>query len=257
MCPVELGAFRQRALLGLLLANAGTVLSTDRILDELWGETGGTDKQGSLWVYVSGLRGALEPGRAKRSEGTILLTRAPGYVLVGRPGRHRCRSVRAVSGRGPGHLGRDRSGWRRRATLRAGLAMWRGHAYEEFAYESWAQAEIARLEELRLEAIEDRIDADLRLGAVPRAGVRAAEPRPPAPAAGAVRHVADAGAVSHAAARRGASRVRRRSAADSSPRWGSSRRARCATSSIGSSSTTATCSSTAAPTGGAHVRGRG
>jgi hypothetical protein len=54
--PVELGAYRQRALLGLLLANAGTVLSTDRILDELWGESSGTDKQGSLWVYVSGLR---------------------------------------------------------------------------------------------------------------------------------------------------------------------------------------------------------
>ena len=48
--------------------------------------------------------------------------------------------------------------------MRAGLAMWRGHAYEEFAYESWAQTEIARLEELRLEAIEDRIDADLRTG---------------------------------------------------------------------------------------------
>ena len=80
--PVELGAYRQRALLGLLLANAGTVLSTDRILDELWGETAGTDKQGSLWVYVSGLRGALEPGRTKRSEGAILLTRAPGYVLA-------------------------------------------------------------------------------------------------------------------------------------------------------------------------------
>src|SRR5215218_8908493 len=80
--PVELGAFRQRALLALLLANAGTVLSTDRILDELWGETFGADKQGSLWVYVSGLRGALEPGRTKRSEGTILLTRAPGYVLA-------------------------------------------------------------------------------------------------------------------------------------------------------------------------------
>ena len=56
---VDVGAFRQRALLALLLANAGTVLSTDRILDELWGETGGTDKQSSLWVYVSGLRGVL------------------------------------------------------------------------------------------------------------------------------------------------------------------------------------------------------
>ena len=60
--PVELGAYRQRALLGLLLANAGTVLSTDRILDELWGEASASDKQGSLWVYVSGLRGGWNRG---------------------------------------------------------------------------------------------------------------------------------------------------------------------------------------------------
>ncbi len=142
--------------------NAGTVLSTDRILDELWGETGGTDKQSSLWVYVSGLRGVLEPGRAKRSEGTILLTRAPGYVLaidrddtdVGRFERSLA-EARVLAETDPAGAS---------LTLRAGLAMWRGHAYEEFAYESWAQTEIARLEELRLEAIEDRIDADLRLG---------------------------------------------------------------------------------------------
>ena len=49
--PVELGAYRQRALLGLLLANAGTVLSTDRILDELWGETIG-HRQAGLAVGV-------------------------------------------------------------------------------------------------------------------------------------------------------------------------------------------------------------
>jgi DNA-binding SARP family transcriptional activator/tRNA A-37 threonylcarbamoyl transferase component Bud32 len=161
--PVELGAFRQRALLGLLMANARTVLSTDRILDELWGETGGTDKQGSMWVYVSGLRAALEPERAKRSEATILLTRAPGYVLMVEGddtdfGRFE-RSVveaRAIAAADPAGAS---------ALLRAALAMWRGHAYEEFVYESWAQAEIARLEELRLAAVEDRIDADLRFGA--------------------------------------------------------------------------------------------
>jgi DNA-binding SARP family transcriptional activator len=48
--------------------------------------------------------------------------------------------------------------------LRSALATWRGRAYEDFAYESWAQGEISRLEELRLEAIENRIDVDLRLG---------------------------------------------------------------------------------------------
>ena len=78
---VDLGAFRQRALLGLLLTSPNSVFSTDQILDGLWGEDGGADKQSSLWVYVSGLRTALEPDRARRSEGTILLTRAPGYVV--------------------------------------------------------------------------------------------------------------------------------------------------------------------------------
>ncbi len=159
---IELGAFRQRALLALLLTHAGSVLSTDRILDDLWGEAGGIDKQSSLWVYVSGLRAALEPGRAKRSEGTILVTRAPGYALsvdgddtdVGRFERS-VAEARVLAETDPAGAS---------AALRAGLAMWRGHAYEEFAYESWAQNEIARLEELRLEAIENRIDADLRLG---------------------------------------------------------------------------------------------
>ena len=161
--PVELGAFRQRALLALLLANAGTVLSTDRILDELWGPSGGIDKQGSLWVYVSGLRAVLEPERAKRTEGTVLLTRAPGYVLaidrddtdVGRFERLTAEARLAD---------RDRPDAARRACSSTALAMWRGHAYEEFAYESWAQTEIARLEELRLEAVEQRVEADLRRG---------------------------------------------------------------------------------------------
>lgn len=160
--PVELGAFRQRALLGLLLVHASTVVSTDRILDELWGEGADSDRHNSLWVYVSGLRAALDPERAKRSEGTVLLTRAPGYVVMINPedtdvGRFE-RSVaeaRVLSEHEPGAAS---------TLLRAALAIWRGRAYEEFAYESWSQGEIARLEELRLEAIENRIDADLRRG---------------------------------------------------------------------------------------------
>ena len=160
--PVELGAFRQRALLGLLVANAGTVLSTDRIIDALWGESAGADKQASLWAYVSGLRNALEPARAKRSEGTVLLTRAPGYVLSIVPadtdaGRFEqlVSEARALVDDDPAAAA---------SSLRDGLALWRGHAYEEFVYESWAQGETSRLDELRLEAIEDRIDADQRGG---------------------------------------------------------------------------------------------
>ena len=159
---VDLGSQRQRALLALLLANAGTVLSTDRILDELWGDAGAADKQNSLWVYVSGLRGALEPDRPKRSEGNVLLTRSPGYVAAVDPanidsGRfERCVERRAA------HRG-DRAA-SAAAMLRDGLALWRGHAFEEFVYEGWAQADISRLEELRLEATEMRVDADMRSG---------------------------------------------------------------------------------------------
>ena len=71
-------------MLALLLTAPNSVFSTDRILDELWGADGGIDKQNALWVYVSGLRKALEPERAKRTEGTILLTRAPGLPHRGR-----------------------------------------------------------------------------------------------------------------------------------------------------------------------------
>lgn len=159
---VDVGAFRQRALLALLLAHRGTVLSTDRILDELWGAAGSSDKHSSLWVYVSGLRAALEPGRAKRSEGTILLTRPPGYVVaIGRDEIDAGRFERSVV---EARLLAETDPAAASLMLRTGLNMWRGHAYEEFAYESWAQTEIARLDELRLEAIEARIDADLRLG---------------------------------------------------------------------------------------------
>ncbi len=160
--PVDLGSQRQRALLALLLANAGTVLSTDRILDELWGDAGATDKHNSLWVYVSGLRGALEPDRPKRSEGTMLLTRSPGYVVSIDPGDfdigrfEQCvTEARLIAETDPASAA---------ATLRDGLGLWRGHAFEEFVYEGWAQAEISRLEELRLEATEMRLEADLRLG---------------------------------------------------------------------------------------------
>ncbi|MFV1963552.1 MAG: winged helix-turn-helix domain-containing protein, partial [Acidimicrobiia bacterium] len=76
--PVDIGTYKQRALLAILLINANQVVSTDRIIEELWGDDPGRDRQNTLWVNVSGLRAALEPDREKRTEGTILLTRSPG-----------------------------------------------------------------------------------------------------------------------------------------------------------------------------------
>jgi DNA-binding SARP family transcriptional activator len=84
--PLDLGVYKHRALLALLLINANEAVSTDRIIDELWRENAGQDRQNALWVIISRLRSVLEPDRAKRTDGTILLTRPPGYVLSVDPG---------------------------------------------------------------------------------------------------------------------------------------------------------------------------
>ena len=159
---VDLGAFRQRALLALFLTSPNQLFSTDQIIDGIWGEGGGTDKQNALWVYISGLRKALEPHREPRSEGTILLTRSPGYFIGVDPDAIDAVRFERLVGRGRAVVGTDPAA--ASLMLSEALALWRGRAYEEFTYESFAQAEIARLEGLRLEAIEVRVDADLARG---------------------------------------------------------------------------------------------
>ena len=55
---VDLGAYRQRALLGFLLTAPNAVFSTDQIIDALWGDDGGMDRQNALWVYLGTAQGA-------------------------------------------------------------------------------------------------------------------------------------------------------------------------------------------------------
>jgi DNA-binding SARP family transcriptional activator len=71
--PVAIGQGKQRAVLALLLLNAGRVVSSDRFVDELWGERPPATVAKALQVYVSKLRKALGPD--------VIITRAPGYVL--------------------------------------------------------------------------------------------------------------------------------------------------------------------------------
>ena len=159
---VPLGAYKQRALFALLLINANRVVATDRIIDELWGPDAGPDRQNALWVNVSGLRSALEPDRKRRAEGTILLTRSPGYVLSVDPSDVDAGQFERLALEGRALVDLDPAA--ASLVLSEALALWKGHALEEFTYESFAQAEIARLDELRLTAVEDRITADLRVG---------------------------------------------------------------------------------------------
>ncbi len=159
---VDVGTYRQKSLLAYLLTTPNKIVSTDQIIDALWGEEAGADKQNALWVHISAVRKALEPAREKRSEGTILLTRAPGYLLQVDPQDVDALQFEQMAAEGRALADTDPAA--ASLVLSEALALWRGHAYEEFMYEAFASAEIARLEELRLETVEARIDADLRRG---------------------------------------------------------------------------------------------
>jgi DNA-binding SARP family transcriptional activator/ABC-type glycerol-3-phosphate transport system substrate-binding protein len=159
---VALGSFKQRSLLAVLLIHANEVVATDRIIDELWGDHPAGDRQNALWVHVSNLRSALEPAREKRSEGTLLLTRSPGYLLRIAPDELDARRFERSVHEGRALLDSDPAA--ASIVIGEGLALWRGRPYDDIAYEPFTQPEIGRLEELRLEAVGLRIDADLRRG---------------------------------------------------------------------------------------------
>ena len=204
--PVDLGAFRQRALLALLLTAPNSVFSTDRILDELWGAEGGIDKQNALWVYVSGTAQGARAGSREAHGGHDPAHPSPGLPHRGRSAR---RSTRSASSGWSARDGRWPTSIRRRRRS-CSVRRWRcgGAApFEDFTYESFAQAEIARLEELRLEAVELRVDADLAAGPRARADLGVGVARPSASAARNDCRPADARAVSIVAAGRRAAGV--------------------------------------------------
>ncbi|MDF1596527.1 MAG: BMP family ABC transporter substrate-binding protein [Acidimicrobiia bacterium] len=78
---VPLGPPKQRALLAVLALHANRVVSTDRLIGELWGESPPRTADHSLQTYVSGLRNALAPGVTDPA-GQVIVTRPPGYQLT-------------------------------------------------------------------------------------------------------------------------------------------------------------------------------
>ena len=149
--PLALGPRKQRALLALLLLHANRTVARERLLDELWGETPPETAVTSVQVYVSRLRKSLPDG--------VLLTRPPGYVVQVEPEAvDLLRFERLVVD------ARRTSPARAAALLREALELWRGAPLAEFGEEPFARVEAPRLEELRLVALEDRIEVDLALG---------------------------------------------------------------------------------------------
>jgi YVTN family beta-propeller protein len=152
---LELGGAQQRTLLAVLLLHRNEVVSSDRLIDELWGERPPVTAAKTVQVYVSRLRKALGDG--------VLLTRSGGYLLVPAPGQVDADRFQALVSEG--HVALQAGDAQRAAVvLTEALALWRGPALADFAYRPFAQSEIARLAEARLAALEDRIDAELALG---------------------------------------------------------------------------------------------
>ena len=160
---VLLGGPRQRAVLALLLLEANRVVSMDRLAEDLWA---GHPPEGwvtTVQIYVSHLRQALEPGRARGAAGEVLVTRGRGYLL--RVGRGRLDAARFEDGFAAGRAALEAGRHAEAAgTLRQALALWRGQVLADLADYGFTRPEAARLEELRLAAVEARIDADLALG---------------------------------------------------------------------------------------------
>jgi DNA-binding SARP family transcriptional activator len=154
---VPIGGFRQRALLAMLLLHANQVLSSDRLLEELWGGEPRADTA-ALRVRISQLRKVLHRAGGSRP----IETRAPGYVLSLERGQLDLGTFERLAAEGSAALRDDPTA--AASALREALALWRGPALAEFAYEPFAQTAIGRLEETRLGTLEKRIDAELALG---------------------------------------------------------------------------------------------
>jgi DNA-binding SARP family transcriptional activator len=159
--PIDLGRPKQRAVLATLLVHANAVVSVDRFADVLWPDVTVARSTGSLPVYVANLRRLLEPDRPARTAPQRILTRAPGYVIRVAAGEYDGADFERLAAEGSRHLVEGRPRAARRA-LGEALSLWRGRALEEFAF---AELEAARLEALRVAAMEDRLVADLALGA--------------------------------------------------------------------------------------------
>src|SRR6266704_2954258 len=154
--PLGLGGAQPRLLLALLALDPGRVVGVDRLVDGIWGANLPGEPANALQVVVSRLRRALAPDQ-------VVVSRPPGYLLAIDP--ERVDAVRferlAAAGRAAIAAG---DAERASGLLQAALDLWRGDALADFPGVPTARAAATRLEELRLAALEDRIEVDLGLG---------------------------------------------------------------------------------------------
>ncbi len=154
--PVLLGGRKQRTLLAVLLLHANEVVSRDQLADALWGEHPPASAAESLDAYVYRLRKLLGHDRVPRVGGGYLLRVGPGELDVSE-------FERLVSSADASALDGDHGV--AISLLTEALALWRGPAWADMLDLQLASVDAQRLEELRLGALESRVEAELAMGA--------------------------------------------------------------------------------------------
>ena len=143
--PVAIGAGKPRALLAMLALNEGNAVSSEALIDGLWGEVPPATAPKMVQIYVSQLRKAFRGS----GNGAEIVTRGHGYELRLGAGEVDARRFERLVAEG---------------APREALALWRGPPLDDVATEPFAGLEIRRLEELRLTAIEQALEQDLAAG---------------------------------------------------------------------------------------------
>jgi len=151
-----LGGPRRRALLALLLVAGGRVVPAERLAEELWGGCPPPAAAGTLRAHVSRLRALLRPD-------AVLFARGGGYALAVEPGQLDAGRFERLAGAGREALEHGEAAVAA-SRFREALGLWRGRALADVADVEPLAREGARLEELRLVAVEGRVEADLALG---------------------------------------------------------------------------------------------
>ena len=153
--PIVVSGAKQRALLAVLALQASRAVPAEQLVDALWGDDPPPAVRNGLQGLVSKLRRAL-------GSTDLVARRGGGYVLELPPEAidvHRYERL-VAEGRAAG--GSDPA--RTIALFAEADALWRGDALADFTYEDFASTTITRLSELRLAAVEERLDIELRLG---------------------------------------------------------------------------------------------
>jgi predicted ATPase/DNA-binding SARP family transcriptional activator len=149
---------KQRRLFAMLALRAPEAVSADELVEALWGEQPPANSGQALQKQISRLRQRLGEG------GGLLRHRPPGYMLDIDPQAVDSRRFEELLRSARVALGQD-DHERATAELQTALALWRGEALADYRFDEFAQLEISRLEELRVEAIEERVAAELAGGA--------------------------------------------------------------------------------------------